>query len=213
MANHVVARSMGVAAVILTGFAIVSTGLVAFTFTGTREIIAANERAALLSNLNALVSPERYDNRLDEDTLPIIDPEYMGTDEPVTVYRAYQHGEPVAVLAAPVAPDGYSGPIRLLIGVYADGTLAGVRVLSHKETPGLGDPIELGRSDWVLSFTGKSLNNPDSKGWAVKKDGGVFDQFTGATITPRAVVKAVRRFLEYFQQHREQLFAKRENAA
>lgn len=204
---------MGVAAVILTGFAIVSTGLVAFTFTGTREIIAANERAALLSNLNALVPPERYDNRLDEDTLPIIDPESMGTDEPVTVYRAYQHGEPVAVLAAPVAPDGYSGPIRLLIGVYADGTLAGVRVLSHKETPGLGDPIELGRSDWVLSFTGKSLNNPDSKGWAVKKDGGVFDQFTGATITPRAVVKAVRRFLEYFQQHREQLFAKRENAA
>jgi len=204
---------MGVAAVILTGFAIVSTGLVAFTFTGTREIIAANERAALLSNLNALVPPERYDNRLDEDTLQIIDPEYMGTDEPVTVYRAYQRGEPVAVLAAPVAPDGYSGPIRLLIGVYADGTLAGVRVLSHKETPGLGDPIELGRSDWVLSFTGKSLNNPDSKGWAVKKDGGVFDQFTGATITPRAVVKAVRRFLEYFQQHREQLFAKRENAA
>lgn len=204
---------MGVAAVILTGFAIVSTGLVAFTFTGTREIIAANERAALLSNLNALVPAERYDNRLDEDTLPIIDPESMGTDESVTVYRAYQHGEPVAVLAAPVAPDGYGGPIRLLIGVYADGTLAGVRVLSHKETPGLGDPIELGRSDWVLSFTGKSLNNPDSKGWAVKKDGGVFDQFTGATITPRAVVKAVRRFLEYFQQHREQLFAKRENAA
>ena len=213
MANHVVARSMGVAAVILTGFAIVSTGLVAFTFTGTREIIAANERAALLSNLNALVSPERYDNRLDEDTLQIIDPEYMGTDEPVTVYRAYQHGEPVAVLATPVAPDGYSGPIRLLIGVYADGVLAGVRVLSHKETPGLGDPIELGRSDWVLSFTGKSLNNPDSKGWAVRKDGGVFDQFTGATITPRAVVKAARKFLGYFQQHRDQLFAKREDPA
>jgi len=213
VANHVVARSMGVAAVILTGFAIVSTGLVAFTFTGTREIIAANERAALLSNLNALVSPERYDNRLDEDTLQIIDPEYMGTDEPVTVYRAYQHGEPVAVLATPVAPDGYSGPIRLLIGVYADGVLAGVRVLSHKETPGLGDPIELGRSDWVLSFTGKSLNNPDSKGWAVRKDGGVFDQFTGATITPRAVVKAARKFLEYFQQHRDQLFAKREDPA
>ena len=213
MADHVIARSMGVAAVILTGFAIVSTGLVAFTFTGTREIIAANERAALLSNLNALVPPERYDNRLDEDTLQIIDPESMGTHEPVTVYRAYQHGEPVAILAAPVAPDGYSGPIRLLIGVYADGTLAGVRVLAHKETPGLGDPIELERSDWVLSFTGKSLNNPDRKGWAVKKDGGVFDQFTGATITPRAVVKATRKFLEYFQQHREQLLAQRENPA
>jgi len=117
------------------------------------------------------------------------------------------NGKPVAVLATPVAPDGYSGSIKLLVGVYADGTLAGVRVLAHKETPGLGDAIEATRSDWILTFEGKSLNNPPPKAWAVKKDGGAFDQFTGATITPRAVVKAARQFLIYFQQHKEQLLA------
>jgi len=94
-----------------------------------------------------------------------------------------------------------------LIGVYADGTLAGVRVLAHKETPGLGDGIDKRRSPWILAFAGKSLKNPEPDGWKVKKDGGAFDQFTGATITPRAVVKATRKFLEYVQMQREQLFA------
>jgi electron transport complex protein RnfG len=124
----------------------------------------------------------------------------------VTLYRAYRNGRPVAVLGTPVAPDGYSGSIRLLIGLYADGTLAGVRVLAHRETPGLGDFIEASRSDWILGFAGKSLHDPTASGWAVRKDGGVFDQFTGATITPRAVVKAVHRFLIYYEQQRERLF-------
>jgi len=134
-------------------------------------------------------------------------PEWLGTQEPVTVYRARKHGQPVALFATPVAPDGYSGPIQLLIGVRADGALAGVRVLSHKETPGLGDGIDEKRSPWILAFTGKSLSDPGPDGWKVKKDGGAFDQFTGATITPRAVVKATHKFLEYVQTHREQLFA------
>jgi electron transport complex protein RnfG len=198
---------MGKAALILGGFAIVGTTLVALTFTGTKAIIAQNEQDALLKHLHALVPADRYDNQLSEDTIQVTDSEALGTSEPVPVYRARKQGQPVALFATPVAPDGYSGPIRLLIGVYADGTLAGVRVLNHQETPGLGDAIELGRSNWILSFTGQSLGNPASEDWAVTKDGGAFDQFTGATITPRAVVKAVHNFLVYFETHRERLFA------
>jgi electron transport complex protein RnfG len=197
---------MFIAAAILTSFAVFGGGLVVFTYTHTKDIIAANERAALLANLSALVPVNRYDNALTQDSIVISDPTFFGTQEPITVYRAYQNGQPVAILATLIAPDGYSGPIKLLVGVYANGTLAGVRVLAHQETPGLGDAIETARSDWIHVFAGKSLTNPKLTNWAVKKDGGAFDQFTGATITPRAVVKAIRRFLVYFQSHQQQLF-------
>ncbi len=204
---NAIARSMGVAALILTGFAVVGTGLVAVTYTGTRDIIAEAQRAALEASLNQLVPADRYDNRVVEDRIEVVAPEWLGTDQPVTVYRARKDGQPVALFATPFAPDGYSGPIQLLIGVYADGTLAGARVLAHKETPGLGDGIDEKRSPWILAFTGKSLGNPEPARWKVKKDGGAFDQFTGATITPRAVIKATRKFLEYVQTHQAQLFA------
>ena len=203
----IIARSMGVAALILAGFALVGTGLVTMTYTGTKDIIAEAQRAAMEASLNQLVPADRYDNRVTEDRIDVVAPEWLGTDQPVTVYRARKNGQPVALFATPYAPDGYSGPIQLLIGVYADGTLAGVRVLAHKETPGLGDAIEERRSPWILAFAGKSLADPVPEKWKVKKDGGVFDQFTGATITPRAVVKATRRFLDNVQNHREQLFA------
>ena len=202
-----IARSMGIAALILTGFAVVGTGLVAITYSGTKNIIAEAQRAALEASLNQLVPADRYDNRVTEDRLEVVAPEWLGTDQPVTIYRARKNGQPVALFATATVPDGYSGPIQLLIGVYADGTLAGVRVLAHKETPGLGDGIEARRSPWILAFTGKSLTDPPLEQWKVKRDGGAFDQLTGATITPRAVVKAVRRFLEYVQKHQEQLFA------
>ena len=201
------ARSMGIAALILSGFAVVGTGLVAVTYTGTRDIIAEAQRKALEASLNQLVPADRYDNRVTEDRIEVVAPDWLGTDQPVTVYRARKNGQPVALFATPIAPDGYSGPIQLLVGVYADGTLAGARVLAHKETPGLGDGIDEKRSSWILAFAGKSLENPRPDGWKVKKDGGAFDQFTGATVTPRAVVKATRKFLEYVQTHREQLFA------
>ena len=132
----------------------------------------------------------------------------LGTQQAVPVYRAFRNGEPVAALLTPVAPNGYSGEIRLLVGIYADGRVAGVRVLGHKETPGLGDAIEIERSDWITSFAGRSLGNPPLEDWKVKRDGGVFDQFTGATITPRAVVQAVRKTLLYFERHRDELFQK-----
>jgi electron transport complex protein RnfG len=117
------------------------------------------------------------------------------------------HGQPVAAIFTSVAPDGYSGNIKLLVGILHNGVLAGVRVISHKETPGLGDAIEADRSNWILSFNEKSLQNPPLKQWGVKKDGGFFDSFTGATITPRAVVNAVKNTLLYFQENREMIFS------
>lgn len=200
-------RHIFITAAILLLFAVLGTGLVAFTFDNTHDVIEANARAALLQNLHTLVPAERHDNDLTEDTLQVRDAALLGTDDAVTVYRARNNGAPVAAILAPVAPDGYSGNIRLLVAINVDGTLAGVRVTAHRETPGLGDWIEASRSDWVTRFTGLALGNPAEKDWAVKKDGGVFDQFTGATITPRAVVKAVKKALIYFKHNRQSLFA------
>lgn len=200
-------RNMLIGALILGLFSVVGTGLVALTYEGTAVRIAENERQELLRSLHQLISPADHDNDLYSDVITVTDKVLLGSKDGVPVYRARRAGQPVAAVIASIAPNGYSGNIRLLVGIRYDGTLAGVRVLSHKETPGLGDAIEAERSDWILRFAGKSLLNPDEKGWKVKKDGGQFDQFTGATITPRAVVKAVYSTLRYYQQHRETLFA------
>ncbi len=201
-------RPVFISAVFLLLFAVIGSGLVAFTFDSTADRIAENQRRALLKSLNELVPVDRYDNDIFSDILRVRDPELLGSEEPVPVYRARKGGWPVAAVLAVIAPDGYNGSIRLLVAINLDGTLAGVRVVQHRETPGLGDGIEADRSDWILGFAGKSLTNPDKKGWRVKRDGGVFDQFTGATITPRAVVKAVHKALLYFQLHRQKLFEK-----
>jgi electron transport complex protein RnfG len=187
--------------------------LVALTETSTREQIKENEREALLSGINALIPHEQYDNAILQDTIVLDATEALGTEEPTTVYRARKQGENVAVVLTAVAPNGYSGTIKMLVGIYADGTLAGVRVINHKETPGLGDKIDEKKADWIFQFEGLSLTNPASEKWKVKKDGGEFDQFTGATITPRAVVSAVKRSLEYFRSHSDELFAVTEEDA
>ncbi len=206
------AKHMTGAAIVLTLFAIAGTGMVALTYEGTKPQIAENERQALLDNLYTLVPKARLDNDIFNDTTQVQAPQMLGTTAPITVYRARKAGQPVAAVFTAIAPDGYSGNIRILVGVNADGTLAGVRVLSHKETPGLGDPIEVEKSDWILGFDGLSLTNPSEEQWKVKKDGGVFDQFTGATITPRAVVGAVHRALTFFQENKHQLFAPKQTA-
>lgn len=195
------------ATVLLALFAVVGTGLVAFTHDGTAARIAENERQALLRNLNEVIPKSSYDNDIFQDTTEVTAPKLLGIKGAVTAYRARKDSRPVAVALTVVAPDGYNGDIKLLVGINYDGTLSGVRAIAESETPGLGDAIETDRSDWILHFAGKSLSNPDQKGWAVKKDGGSFDQFTGATITPRAVVKAVHRALLYFKDHRDALFA------
>ena len=201
-------RSVLRSGLILGVFAVVGVSLVAASFEATHERIAANERAALLRSLYALVRPEDHDNDMISDVISVNSPLWLGTEDPVAVYRARKHDAPVAAVLTPIAPDGYNGDIRLLVGIYHDGTLAGVRVIDHRETPGLGDGIEERRSAWIFGFDGRSLNDPKAEGWQVKRDGGVFDQFTGATITPRAVVKAVHRSLQYFVSQRDELFEK-----
>ncbi|MGD8908372.1 MAG: electron transport complex subunit RsxG [Chromatiales bacterium] len=200
-------RAIFMAGAILAIFAIAGTSLVAFTHAATKARIAANERETLLRTLHALVPPETIDNDMVLDTLEVNDAELLGAPL-TTVYRGRKQGAPVAAVLTTLVPNGYSGPIKLLVAVRYDGTLGGVRVISHKETPGLGDKVEERRSDWIHSFTGKSLGNPPLEKWKVKRDGGVFDQFTGATITPRAIVQAVTKTLLYVRAHKDALYDK-----
>jgi electron transport complex protein RnfG len=199
--------SIFIAGAILAIFAIAGTSLVAFTHTATKARIAANERETLLRTLHALVPPETIDNDMVLDTLEVSDQEQLGAPL-TTVYRGRKQGAPVAAVLTTLVPNGYSGPIKLLVAVRYDGSLGGVRVISHKETPGLGDKVEEQRSDWIHSFTGRSLGNPPLEKWKVKRDGGIFDQFTGATITPRAIVQAVTKTLLYVQAHKDALYDK-----
>lgn len=194
------------AGALLALFAVVGVGLVAFVHDHTKARIAANERAYLLRELNEILPQSAYDNDILSDTLSLHDPA-LGPD-PTTAYLAWQSGRPVAVVFTVTAPDGYNGTIKMLVGIHYDGTLAGVRVVSHHETPGLGDRVDTRHSEWILGFRGRSLGDPPRDRWAVRRDGGDFDQFTGATITPRAVVGAVKRALLYFSQHRDALFAR-----
>ena len=186
--------------------ALLGTALLAGVYELTHERILEQERNRVLQQLNALVPVTSYNNDLLEDVIEIADESFFHHPTPVTVYRARMDGQPIALLINFVAPDGYNGDIRLLAGIDISGTVLGVRVVSHRETPGLGDPIEIEKSDWILGFTNRSLLNTQTNDWAVKRDGGEFDQFTGATISPRAVVKAVHNGLLYFDANRQSLF-------
>jgi len=199
-----ISRSMLKNALVLGLFAIGTVGSVALLQQGTAERIAAAEREAQVRALAEILPAGSYDNHLLDNRIEL-DARELGHRSAQSAYLALKGGQPSALILPVTAPDGYSGAIHLLVGIFADGRLAGVRVLGHKETPGLGDKIELAKSDWVRSFEGKSLSNPGEERWAVKKDRGDFDQFAGATITPRAVVKAVHGALRYFDTHRAQL--------
>ncbi len=192
-------------AILLGSFAILGTGIVAYVHENTRMRIIANQEEALLRSLHEIIPDDAYDNDILQDSIQF-DSTLLNGNLPVTVYRARHKEAPIAAVLTVTAPDGYNGPIRLLVGIHYDATLAGVRVVSHRETPGLGDPIESRRSDWILGFAGRSLENPVLERWSVKRDGGEFDQFTGATISPRAVVRAVRNSLVYFSDHKDELF-------
>lgn len=200
-------RNMLRAAVILTLFAFVGTALLSITHQATVNKIAENERQEILRGLNSVVPADSYDNDLLEDVVEVTSPEFLGTTAPVSVYLASKKGQPVAAVFSTIAPNGYSGAIKLLVGISIDEHVTGVRVVNHKETPGLGDAIDADRSDWILGFSEKSLQNPPQSDWKVKRDGGYFDQFTGATISPRAVVMAVKNTLLYFQTHKQELFS------
>ncbi|MEW5838209.1 MAG: electron transport complex subunit RsxG [Pseudomonadota bacterium] len=192
-------RYIVITALLLAAFALLGVSVLALMHQFTAPVIAEQARDALNRQL-AAVLPPGFDNdpASTAQDLPA-DPRLGGAG--AVLYRANQAGKTSGWALRVVAPNGYSGAIHLLVGVSVTGEISGVRVLTHKETPGLGDPIELEKSPWILSFNGKSLLGLPPKGWAVKKDGGVFDQFTGATITPRAVVQAVHHALEYVAEH------------
>ncbi len=195
------------AGLILAVIAAVCTSLVALTFAVTKARIAANEQAWLEQSLKPALAGIVYDNNLTESHLTIPMPHELPGNEPVLVYRAFLANKPVAALFVVTALDGFSGPIRLLIGITEQGIVTAVRVLSHRETPGLGDFIDSARSDWIDQFERKSLSAPDRMLWALNRDGGDFDQVTGASTTSRAVVKAIKETLLYFEANQEGIFA------
>jgi electron transport complex protein RnfG len=202
-----IARSTLQTAVNLVFFAVIGTAVLASTFYMTHAAIVKSEEAEKLKLITQIVPNELFDNAIMQDTLTIHPDALLGTEADTVAYRARLKGEPSAVVLEAVAPDGYSGKIALILAVRANGELAGVRVVAHKETPGLGDYIELPKSPWIKGFDGKSREGYKDAEWKVKKDGGQFDYMTGATITPRAVVKAVHKALLYFNANRDMLFA------
>jgi electron transport complex protein RnfG len=191
---------------VLLIFAVVGTALLAYTFSITRTTIEHNEELAKLALINQALPADLYDNDLIRDVLMLPADPLLGTDEPTPAYRATLKGQPAALVLEAIAPDGYSGKIKLLVAIRANGEISGVRVVAHSETPGLGDYIDILRDDWIKHFDRRSAAEYKAEDWQVKKDGGKFDYMTGATITPRAVVKAVYKALQYFEQHRAALF-------
>jgi electron transport complex protein RnfG len=202
-------QSMGKNSLLLALFALITALVLASTDRITEERIAESERLAAQKALFEIVPLARHNNDLLVDLQPIPEQYWLalGLDNGGDVHIARLNDQPVAAIVPSITTDGYSGDIAMIVGINFDGTVAGVRVVEHKETPGLGDKIELRKSDWILSFNGKSLNNPELSKWNVKKDRGDFDQFTGATITPKAVIHQIAKTLEYFEKDRERLLS------
>lgn len=172
----------------------------------SKDRIAANRRARLIASLNSVLDPTLRDRDLATVRISVTDKELLGGNEPVDVYIAEDERKPVAAVFATAETEGYNSTIHLLIGVSREGVLTGVRAVSHRETPGLGDAIDIQKSKWITKFDGKSLASPPLERWAVDKDDGDFDSITGATVTSRAVVKGVKNTLLYFERHRDELF-------
>ena len=173
----------------------------------TAPHIADNLAAERLKSLRAVLPPDSYDNAPHLDSIEALDPELLGSDRPLPIYRARLGTRPVAVAITVVAPNGFSGRIRLLVGVSIDGEVTGVRVIEHRETPGLGDKVEAGKSSWILGFRGLPGADPLTDEWTLKRDGGTFDQITGATVTSRAALQAVRNAVLYFAAHRRDIWS------
>lgn len=191
----------------LAAIAAICTSLVALTYHYTADRIAANDKALLEQSLQPALSDLFFDSGVSESRLVVAPPHELPGDDEALIYRIYAQGKPVAALFVVTAKDGFAGPIRILLGVDMQGVVTGIRILQHRETPGLGDKIVSRRSDWVHQFPGHSIHDPGVEDWAIRRDGGQFDQLTGASVTPRAVVKAMRDTLLYFETHQEEIFA------
>ena len=208
--RRTIAKASFITALNLLVFALIGTALLALTYQLTHEPIARSEEKEKLNLVTQIAPLETYDNDIIKDTAELAADKLLGNDDTTVAYLGRMKDQPSIAVMQVIAPDGYSGKISLVISVRSDGTgagrIGGVRVISHKETPGLGDYIEIARSKWITGFDGKSLDDPKDSDWKVKKDGGQFDYMAGATVTPRAVVKAVHKALQYFAQHRDEMF-------
>lgn len=207
--NNTLFKAMSRSAAKLTAFVIICIVVLLTVKFLTEGKIAQAQKETLIATFNEVLPADRYNNQPLEDTIQISDKKQLqklGSKTPVTVYRARQDNLPAGIILQVVAPNGYSGNIYLLVAVLPNGKISGVRTLNHLETPGLGDKIEIAKHDWILNFNGRDLTSQNLQSWAVKKDGGDFDQFTGATITPRAVVSAVKNTLEVVNELGDTLY-------
>ena len=199
--------SIGLSGTVLALFAAITSVAIGWTYLSTKVQIEFEVRRAEARQLLEIFPPDTHDNEIVDDVFEVAaETALLGVRESRQGYRVRQGSTVIGVILPATARDGYSGDIRALVGVRRDGSVAGVRVVAHRETPGLGDKVDLRKSDWVLDFNERSLANPALSGWNVEKAGGVFDQFTGATVTPRAVILATRRALEYATLNASTLF-------
>jgi electron transport complex protein RnfG len=199
--------SIGLSGTVLALFAAITSVAIGWTYLGTKAQIDLEVRRAEARQLLEIFPPGTHDNDIVDDVFEVAaETALLGIRETRQGYRVRQGNKVIGVILPATARDGYSGDIRALVGVRRDGSVAGVRVVAHRETPGLGDKVDLRKSDWILDFNERSLSNPVLAGWNVEKEGGVFDQFTGATVTPRAVILATRRALEYATLNAATLF-------
>lgn len=187
-------------------FACVCTLIIASVNLLTKDAIKAQQQKALLRSLGQVIPSSAYNNELTKNCISISQQPLLGNRDAHRIYRAYIDDTPSAAVIETTAPDGYSGNIDLLVSIAYSGEITGVRAITHQETPGLGDKIERSKSNWVDSFVGTFINDDNHATWAVKKDGGNFDQFTGATITPRAVVNAVKNTLTFYHGNKDLIF-------
>ena len=191
-------------------FTVIGTAILAFTFILTYDRIAQSEETAKLKLINQVASPSLYDNDLLKDSITLPANSQLGTEQDTVAYRGRLKSQPSIMVLEAIAPDGYSGKINMIVAIGYDGTIAGVRVVSHKETPGLGDYIDIAKNKWISLFAGASHLRYQEDEWKVKKDGGRIDYMAGATITPRAVAKAVHNALHYVEENRASLFGENE---
>jgi len=204
-------QSISKNSLILSIFALLTAALIAFTQLSTKSFVDKNIQHALEKALFELIPAATHDNEMLEDKI-LLPQGILSNRKKRFAYFAFKNKQPLAIVLPATAPDGYGGEIQLIVGIYFNGEIAGVRVVPpHNETPGLGDAIETKKSNWILNFNHKSLSNTPEKNWQVKKDGGDFEQMTGATITPRTIVKAVYKSLIYFDENKEQLLTSLSN--
>lgn len=205
LTRHEPAGARGLASSLagLAGIALAAVLLVGGAWQYADQRIADNEARRTLAEISAVLPAGLYDNQPHHDWV-LLD---TGSGQALPVYRARRQGEPAGAVLTVVAPGGFVGPIRLLVGIAADGRVLGVEVAAHTETPGIGDEMESGKSTWLQVFSGRSLGDPPELLWNVRPDGGDFDAIAGATVSSRAVVSGVRRAVQYFASHREEIFS------